>query len=85
MKTLFAVILQQFKNEKTIENKYKSYFEIPGKKMFDKEKIVAFAESQRLAFFDTATKVRRLNDDASDKFLEIIQPTDVLGMIGRMH
>ena len=43
-----------------------------------------FAESQRLAFFDTATKVRRLNDDASDKFLEIIQPTDVLGMIGRM-
>lgn len=62
----------------------KSYFEIPEKKMFDKEKIVAFAESQRLAFFDTATKVRRLNDDASDKFLEIIQPTDVLGMIGRM-
>ena len=31
--------------------------------------------------FDTATAVRRLQDNASDKYLEIVQPTDVKAML----
>lgn len=62
----------------------RTYFEFAGEKRFDKDKVVAFAEKNGLAFFDTATKVKRLNDDASDKFLEILEPTDVVGLLSNM-
>lgn len=62
----------------------KTYFEVKGEKRFDKDKIVAFAEEKGLAFFDTASKVKRLNDDASDKFLEILEPTDVKALLRKI-
>lgn len=62
----------------------KFYFELKDLKCFDKEKIVEFANGKGLAFFDTAQKVKRLNDDASDKFLEILQPSDILGFIRQL-
>ncbi|MBQ2104493.1 MAG: uracil-DNA glycosylase family protein, partial [Bacteroidales bacterium] len=37
-----------------------------------------------LAFYDTASKVRRLKDNASDAFLEILQPTDVGALLSRL-
>ena len=36
-----------------------------------------FLEQQRIALFDTATRVRRLKDNASDKFLDIVQTIDL--------
>jgi len=62
----------------------KTYFEIKGEKRFDREKIIAFAEEKGLAFYDTATKVRRLKDNASDNFLEILEPTDIGLLLSRM-
>lgn len=62
----------------------KSFFEVLGEKRFAKERVVAFAKEKGLAFFDTATKVKRLNDDASDKFLEILEPTDVIAMLEQL-
>ena len=53
------------------------HFELPGKKAFDREAVVSFAASSGLAFFDAATCVRRLKDNASDAFLEVLEPTDV--------
>lgn len=64
--------------------KDKSYFEITEEKRFDKDKIISFAKYQGLAFFDTATKVKRLNDDASDKFLEILEPTNIMSLLEEM-
>jgi len=64
--------------------KDKSYFEITEEKRFDKDKIISFAKYQGLAFFDTATKVRRLNNDASDKFLEILEPTNIMSLLEEM-
>ena len=59
----------------------KEYFiaEENGKKTkrFDREKCVRFAGSAGIAMFDTAREVRRLKDNASDKFLEIVTPTDI--------
>ena len=40
------------------------------KKRFKLEEIVAFCLSKGIAFFDTSTAIRRLKDNASDKFLE---------------
>jgi len=56
----------------------KSYFESKkDAKKFAYESIVAFCKEKGLAFFDTARKVKRLKDNASDNFLEILEPTDV--------
>ena len=63
----------------------KHYFEVKGEKRFDKERIISFAFAQRLAFFDTATKVQRLKDNASDNYLEILEPTDIGGLLGQMR
>lgn len=62
----------------------KTYFEVKGEKRFDREKIIAFAEREGLAFYDTATKVRRLKDNASDNFLEILEPTDIGALLEKM-
>ena len=34
-----------------------------------------------MALFDTATAVRRLQDNASDKFLEVVEPTDITALL----
>lgn len=62
----------------------KTYFEVKGEKRFDKECIVSFCEEKGMAFFDTARKVCRLKDNASDNFLEILEPTDVFALLKMM-
>ena len=62
----------------------KTVFEVKGEKRFDREKIIAFSEQQGLAFYDTATKVCRLKDNASDNFLEIVEPTDIGLLLSQM-
>lgn len=62
----------------------KSHFEVKGEKRFDKERVVSFCEEKRMAFFDTARKVCRLKDNASDNFLEILEPTDVFALLEQM-
>ncbi len=60
------------------------HFELPGRKAFDREAIVRFATREGLAFFDTASRVRRLKGNASDAFLEIVEPSDIGGMLSQM-
>ena len=55
----------------------KHYFEINGEKRFDKELIKEFCITKGLALYDTAYEVKRLKDNASDKFLEVITATDI--------
>lgn len=46
-------------------------------KRFKLDDIVAFCQEKGLAFFDTSTAIRRLQDNASDKFLEVVEATDI--------
>lgn len=46
-------------------------------KTFRKEAIIKLLEDQGIAIFDTAYRVCRLRDNASDKFLEVIEKTDI--------
>ncbi len=62
----------------------KSYFEIKGAKRFDKEKIVAFCTEKGIALYDTACQVRRLKENASDKFLEVVTSTDIKALLGQI-
>ena len=55
----------------------KDHFLFPHKKAFNKDYLVEFLTRKGIALYDTATSVRRLQDNASDKFLEVIEPTDI--------
>jgi len=43
--------------------------------------IVSFLREKGIGFFDTALAVRRLAGNASDKMLEVVQPTDIAALI----
>ena len=62
----------------------KEHFCVPGKKRFDEAAIRVFCTNAGLAFYDTATEVRRLKDNASDAFLEVVTPTDILALLTRI-
>lgn len=53
-------------------------------KRFKLDEIVAFCQDRGLAFFDTSTAIRRLKDNASDKFLEVVEPTDICALLGKL-
>lgn len=53
-------------------------------KRFKLDEIVAFCQEKGLSFFDTSTAIRRLQDNASDKFLEVVEPTDILELLRQL-
>ena len=55
-----------------------------NEKTFDKEKIIGFLMQRGIALYDTASAVRRLKDNASDKFLQIVEATDLEGLLERI-
>ena len=62
----------------------KNYFVDAENKRFKIDEIVAFCQEKGLAFFDTSTAIRRLQDNASDKFLEVVEPTDIRGLLRQL-
>lgn len=56
------------------------FVDITAKK-FKLEEIVDFCTETGIAMYDTATAVRRLKDNASDKFLEVVTPTDIPALL----
>lgn len=59
----------------------KDYFLNETRKAFCRERIIDFLNEKGIALFDTASSIRRLQDNASDKFLEVVQPTDVAALL----
>lgn len=70
--------------EGEIWHKDKDFFVNKEDKRFCLEKIVALCEEKGIGFFDTSTAVRRLQDNASDKFLEVVVPTDIRALLAQM-
>ncbi len=62
----------------------KSHFEVVGEKRFDEEGVKNFAKCEGIAFFDTARKVCRLKDNASDNYLEILEPTNIEELLSQL-
>lgn len=62
----------------------KNHFVDEANKTFRLEEIVRFLEDKGIGFYDTATAVRRLQDNASDKFLEVVVPTDIIALLRRI-
>ncbi|MBQ7786725.1 MAG: uracil-DNA glycosylase family protein [Alistipes sp.] len=62
----------------------KQHFEITAEKRFDGERIATFCAERGVALYDTACEVRRLAGNASDKFLEVVTPTDLHSLLRRL-
>lgn len=59
----------------------RNHFVDTTRKTFLLNDITDFCHNKGLAFFDTATAVRRLRDNASDKFLEVVEATDIRSLL----
>ena len=57
----------------------KTYFEV--QKVFNCDEIVSFCETKCIAIFDTAQAVIRLQGNAADEHLEIVEQTDIAALL----
>lgn len=62
----------------------KEHFIVKGEKRFDQGMIEDFLIEKGIAMYDTATKVVRTKNTASDKDLDIVEETDVEAMLDSM-
>lgn len=62
----------------------KHYFEVAGERRFDRERVESFCREEGLALYDTAVAVRRLRGNASDAHLEVVEQTDIAGLLKRL-
>ena len=62
----------------------KDYFLNETRKAFFRERIIDFLNEKGIALFDTASSIRRLQDNASDKFLEVVEATDVTALLRQL-
>ena len=52
-----------------------------GRKVFNREEIISFCEAKGIAIFDTAQAVIRLQGNAADEHLEIVEQTDIAALL----
>lgn len=62
----------------------KEYFLAANKKTFDADKIKMFLNEKGIAITDSGKEIIRLKDNASDKFLEIVETIDLHEILGRI-
>ena len=62
----------------------KDHFIVPGQKTFQKDLLISFLKEQGITLYDTAIAIRRLQDNASDKFLEVVTPTDIDVLLSKL-
>jgi len=55
----------------------RDHFVDTANKCFRKQAIVDFLNEKGIALYDTASAVNRLQDNASDKFLEVVEHSDI--------
>ena len=69
---MWRIIAQIFFGDKT-------YFEV--QKVFNRDEIVSFCKTKGIAIFDTAQAVIRLQGNAADEHLEIVEQTDIAALL----
>lgn len=62
----------------------KQHFVVEGEKRFDLSLIIPFLKEKGIALYDTADEVVRTKNNASDKDLEIVRPSDLDGMLRQL-
>ena len=62
----------------------KDHFINTADKSFYQDKIEQFLNRSGIAISDTAYQIKRLQNNASDKFLEVITPMDIAGILDKL-
>ena len=62
----------------------KQHFVLEQEKRYDLDSIIPFLNEKGIAMYDTATRIRRTKDNASDKDLEIFEETDLDSMLRQL-
>jgi G:T/U-mismatch repair DNA glycosylase len=62
----------------------REHFVNETRKSFNKDAVTDFLIKNRIALYDAASAVRRLNSNASDKFLETVRMTDVGALLDKI-
>lgn len=52
--------------------------------VFDQKKIESFLKEKGIALYDTASEVIRKKGNASDQFLEVVSPTDIISLLAKI-
>ena len=74
-----------FVEQKSMSTKQEAESEGQGRKaVFKYNEIVVFCEKQGIAIFDTAQSVRRLQGNASDEHLEIVEQTNITALLQQL-
>ena len=60
------------------------YFIDPQTHCFNQQLLESFLRDKGIALYDTASAVRRLKENASDKYLEIAIPTDIVELLSQI-
>jgi len=87
---MWRIIGQAFFGDKTFFEVQRDLMKVPrdqvqstkgGKRVFNRDEIVSFCETKGIAIFDTAQAVIRLQGNASDEHLEIVEQTDIAALL----
>lgn len=62
----------------------KDYFLTADKQLFDQAKIEQFLQQQGIAICDSGYKIIRQQGNASDKFLQIVEPIDLTAVLAKI-
>lgn len=62
----------------------KNHFVEATTKRFNLDLIVGFLNEKGIGYYDTAEAVKRLKDNASDKFLEVVEYTDINALLEKI-
>ena len=62
----------------------KNHFVDVKEKSFNLDLIVGFLNEKGIGYYDTAEAVKRLKDNASDKFLEVVEYTDINALLKKI-
>lgn len=62
----------------------KEHFVDAGRKTFRQDELTRFLAKSGVGLYDTARAVRRLRNTASDKDLEVVEPTDIAALLRRI-
>ena len=87
---MWRIMGQIFFGDKTFFEGQRDLMKVPrdqvqstkaGRKVFNRDEIVSFSETKGIAIFDTAQAVIRLQGNAADEHLEIVEPTDIAALL----
>lgn len=62
----------------------KNYFVNVAHKTFHEQAIRDFLTEKGIAIYDSAEQIIRLKNNASDQYLQVVQPTDIAGLLARI-